>query len=195
MNSGPSIVAMMRRLSEIPPELLAEPKLGDSGSVDVAAVVWDVLYEMTGQALPADRLAPFRPTGRQAKLERNRLRLVLLAVWLLSDSWFKEHHSETGDAYTFLTDGVQSLSEYLDVTKMMNDSDRREELIRSMLDTLQLLPEGETASQAADRLKTLDTGERLRVLRAAAAAEQRAHEIREAMRRAKAQDAANRYGE
>lgn len=195
MKSGPSIVAMMRRLAEIPPEFLAEPKLGNSGEVDVGAVVWDVLYEITDQTLPIDQLIRFRPTGRQAKLERNRLRLVLVASWLLADSWFRQHHSEIVDPYEFLAEGVPSLSEYLDVAKMMNDSDRREELIRSMLDTLQLLPAGETASQAADRLKTLDTGERLRVLRAAAAAEQRAHEIREAMRRAKAQDAANRYGE
>jgi hypothetical protein len=41
----------------------------------------------------------------------------------------------------------------------------------------------------------LDSAERQRVLKAAAKAERRAQEIREAMARAAAQDAANRYGE
>jgi hypothetical protein len=44
-------------------------------------------------------------------------------------------------------------------------------------------------------LNSLDSAERDRVLRAVAAAERRAREIREAMARKQAQEAANRYGE
>jgi hypothetical protein len=68
-------------------------------------------------------------------------------------------------------------------------------LVRRLLHELDLRPAGETAAQAADRLQTLDSAERERVLREAAKAERRAQAVRDAMARAAAQDAANRYGE
>ncbi len=46
-----------------------------------------------------------------------------------------------------------------------------------------------------DRLNTLDSVERKRILEATLAAEKRAREVREAMARAKAQESASRYGE
>ncbi len=60
------------------------------------------------------------------------------------------------------------------------DADRREELARRALDALQILPQGESRSQAFGRLKTLDSVER---------------HIRQEMARKKvAADAAARYG-
>jgi hypothetical protein len=79
--------------------------------------------------------------------------------------------------------------------KFVSDPDRREELVRFCLAQLELRPLGETQSQAADRLTTLDSAERHRVLRATAAAERRAREVREAMARKQAQESASRYGE
>jgi hypothetical protein len=76
---------------------------------------------------------------------------------------------------------------------IINDPDRREELVRLCLKGLGLIPQGESAAQAADRLTTLDSVERDRVIRETRQAEARAREIREAMARKRAEEAAARY--
>jgi hypothetical protein len=93
------------------------------------------------------------------------------------------------------SNGWKRLVELVRPEKFISDPDRREELVRSCLAQCGLRPQGETQSQAADRLTTLDSAERDRVLRATAAAERRAREIREAMARKQAQESASRYGE
>jgi len=54
-------------------------------------------------------------------------------------------------------------------------------------------PAGETAAQAQDRLAAVSSGERLRVIEAARLAEERAREIREALARKAAQEAADKW--
>jgi hypothetical protein len=73
--------------------------------------------------------------------------------------------------------------------KFISDPDRREELARLCLKGLGLRPAGETEAQAQDRLGTLNTAERQRVIAAARAAEKRAQEIRDAMAREAARQA------
>jgi hypothetical protein len=76
---------------------------------------------------------------------------------------------------------------------MVGDPDRREELVRVCLAELGLRPRGETVAQAMDRLNTLDSVERKRVVDQTREAEARARQIREAMARRAAQEAAARY--
>ena len=65
---------------------------------------------------------------------------------------------------------------------------------RICLKHLSMVPRG-NGRRAADRLTSLDSVERNRVLKATAAAERRAREVREAMARKKAQESASRFGE
>ncbi|MBP7601669.1 MAG: hypothetical protein KA750_09995, partial [Thermoflexales bacterium] len=58
---------------------------------------------------------------------------------------------------------------------------------------LALRPAGESVAQAQDRLATLNTAERQRVIQAARAAEERARAVREAMARKAAEEAAAKY--
>jgi hypothetical protein len=192
---GPSLEALTRRLIETPAEFLAEPRIGKRGVVDVAAVVWDLLRDFGGDP-PADaELQRYRPTGAKAAEHRNRLRLVLIASWVLHDVWFRGKKELAPVASQLLDQTIGQLEEYLDVDRLLNDPDRREELVRRSLAGLGLRPAGETLAQASDRLQTLDSAERERVLRESAAAERRAQQIREAMAKAAAQETANRYGE
>lgn len=191
---GPPLEALTRRLTETPADFLAEPRVGKRGEVDVAAVVWD-LFRSLGSVAPADMASKFRPAGPKAAEHRNRLRLVLVACWLLHDEWFRGKKELAEPVWDLLTAALERLEGYLDADRVLTDPDRREELVRRALADLGLRPAGETKAQAADRLQTLDSAERERVLRDAAAAERRAQEIREAMAKAAAQETANRYGE
>ena len=77
--------------------------------------------------------------------------------------------------------------------KFVSDPDRREELARFALARLGFRPAGETLAQAQDRLTTLNSAERARVLRAARAAEERSRQIREALTRKAAEESADKW--
>jgi hypothetical protein len=115
---------------------------------------------------------------------------------MLHDDWFLERPQTAAGMWAlFGSDVLKRLVELVKPAAFVGDPDRREELARVCLKALSLVPKGETAVAAADRLTALDSIERHRVLKATAAAERRAREVREAMARKKAQESASRYGE
>src|SRR5207247_7353673 len=77
--------------------------------------------------------------------------------------------------------------------KFVTDPDRREELVRVALARLGFRPAGETLAQAQDRLTTLNSAERARVMKAAQAGDQRARQIREALARKAAQESGDKW--
>ena len=191
--SGPLLETLTRRLAETPPDFLAEPRLGPAGQVSVDAVVADLLRTLGAADLrPAD-LTALRPPARRAKTERRWLRAVLLASWLLADPWFAERQL-WAEAHGFLfSPELRELAESAEAPKLMADADRREELVRLCLKGLGLRPANETEAQAQDRLTTISTAERQRVIQAARAAEERARQIREELARQAAQEAADKW--
>ncbi|MCI0461831.1 MAG: hypothetical protein L0Z62_33185 [Gemmataceae bacterium] len=193
---GPLLEVLTRRLAECPEEFLAEPRVGTVGTIHVAAVVGDLMLDLGGSPLPRTRAGTFR-TGLDRK-GKNRLRCILVACWLLHDGWFRARRRFAEPALRFLAEGLNELAALVDAPRLVTDPDRREELARLCLEALGLRPAGETAEQAEDRLTTLSSVERERVIRASRAAENRAAElreqaVREAMARRAAEEAAARY--
>lgn len=184
--SGPSIAALTRRLVETPADFLADPVVEGRGALDVAALVSDLLVAHGGPGLDTPGAAPFRPSDSPE--HRNWLRCVAITVWLLHDPFF------VGVApigtRDLLATGLQDLAAQVPAGDLVADADRREELARRCLAALGYLPEGETEAQAADRLTTLDSSERARVLAATQEAERRAAEVRKAMHEKAAAEAA-----
>jgi hypothetical protein len=182
----PSLPSLTRRLAETPPEFLLEPEIGRDGTVRVSAVVSDLMRALGGVPLTPRQAAAFR--ARPGPDDRNRLRLTLLVCWLLHDGQFRAA-GLAGPALGLLTSGLRELAVVVPAEKCVSDADRREELVRVCLDQLGLRPEGEDEATARDRLATLSSVERRRVIAAARAAEQRVREVREAMARQAAYDA------
>ena len=185
-NEGPPLESLTRRLAECPADFLAEPRIGKAGSINVAAVVADLLRDLGGTPSRV-QLAAF--DSKSPKRDRNRLRLVLIACWLLHAAWFREHTGLANYVSTFLVTGLTELAELTQAPKFVSDPDRREELARLCLQSLGLRPAGETDVQAQDRLATLNTAERQRVIKAAREAEARAQEIRRKMAEKEAYEA------
>ncbi|MBI3243520.1 MAG: hypothetical protein HYZ49_14650 [Chloroflexi bacterium] len=188
---GPLLETLTRRLAECPAEFLAEPRLGKSGQVHVAAVVSDLLTSLGGPPLSKDEAVLFQRTD--AKKHRNHYSVVLIACWLLHDAWFRERGQFAETARQLLFTGLDELAGLIRAPQLVSDPDRREEFSRLCLSALNLRPAGETAAQALDRLTTLNTAERQRVIAAARAAEARAQEIREAMAGKAAEEAADKW--
>jgi hypothetical protein len=187
---GPALEVLTRRLSETPADFLAEPRIGSAGVVNVAAVVSDLLRDLGGQPLGRELLAAFQTSD--ARKHRNRLSIVLIGCWLLGDPWFAQQPGLAVKAYQTLSDGLSELAEFVKAPQFVSDPDRREELARFTLNQLGLRPAGESEAQSQDRLTTLSSAERQRVVKAARAAEERARAVREAMARQAAQEAADK---
>ena len=184
--SAPQLEALLHRLAECPAEFL------DDG-VHVVAIVCDTLRPITAPHPPELQREAIAEIQRRAAPE---LKLISVVCWLLADDWFRGQQQLAPAMWKLLTsDRWARLTKLVRPEKFVSDADRREELVRTCLAELGLRPQGETPAQAADRLTTLDSAERDRVLRATAAAERRAREVREAMARKQAQESASRYGE
>jgi len=195
IQEGPQLEALTRRLSECPAEFLAEPRSTiQPNGVEVCAIIFDLIRDLGGKPLSKKELAEFTLSNPKSKEECNRIRLMLITSWLLHDSWFRARGIYALPAYELLTKGLKELARLVEATQFVSDSDRREELARLCLKGLGLRPAGETETQAQDRLNTLDSVERARVVKAAREAEERARQIREEMRRKAEEEAAASYG-
>lgn len=190
MRDGPPLEVLIRRLEDCPPDFLAEPIVGAAGVVSVPAVVADLARDL-GWEPSAAGLAAALEQG-EAKERRRHLQLVLLASWLLHDPWFRSHQGLGEPAVRWITTGLRELARLVSPSQCVSDPERREELARLALAGLGLRPAGETDEQAEDRLTTLNSLERQRVIRASRAAEERSRAIRAALARKAAYEAADK---
>lgn len=193
----PSMEGLLRRLAECPPEFLATC-LNANGGKQVAAIIADHFRIRTGEPLSRsqrDWLKSLSLPTRSKQLERY-WGLLSICVWLMHDDWFLDRAQFAGMGWSWLSGPtIRPLSDLIHPAQFLSDPDRREELTRLCLLAHAVIPRGETPEQFHDRLNTLDSLERRRVLQATAAAERRARAVREAMARAKAMESASRYGE
>ena len=187
---GPILESLTRRLAETPEDFLSEPRIGSVGQVRVAAVVGDLLRQLD-IPFTLDRLTPF--AGADARGDRNRLAITLVLCWLLSDDWFRVAKPNGDQLLQLLHSEAAELAAQAASKRFVADPDRREELARLALARLGFRPAGETVVQAQDRLSTLNSAERARVMQASRAAEERARKIREALAKKAAEESADKW--
>lgn len=186
---GPPLERLTRRLIDTPREFLDPPRTGSGGQVVVAALVAD-LVAMHGGRATLRELAPFRP---EADATPAFLTLVAVAAWWLADEALLAGPLPQAKLVSLLVGPVGDLAREAQATRYVDEPDRREEFTRVLLDRLGLVPEGETAAQAQDRLASVSSLERRRLLEASRAAEERARAIREALARKAAEESADKW--
>jgi hypothetical protein len=175
---GPPALTPFQRGEDPVSALLPEHKHENEG------MVGRLLSRLTSKKEPEEKLTP---------QEREWLRCVLVACWLLIDDWFVKRGALADAALAFLQNELREIAASTNAKALVNDADRREELVRTCLKALDMRPEGESKAQAQDRLATLNTAERMRLLKAVREAEERARKIREAMAQKAAAEAAAKY--
>jgi len=186
-DAGPDLPALLRRIAETAPAFLAEPRVGGHGEVAVAAVVKD-LFDRRGLPLPLDRLQSLH-----ARTDLPALRIGLLLCGLLDSPELRSGPTDADRLYALLTSVAAELAAEAPAPRWMGDADRREELARVALASLDLRPAGESLAQAQDRLSAISAVERSRILRATQLAEERARRLREALARKAAEEAADKW--
>ena len=191
---GPPIEHLLRRMSECPAEFWETTIVGSGknsrGYKQLVAILGDHFRAMQADFDAASFLMGLLEPAP------NLRGLLSVTAWLLHDEWFiaKPELIEPMQEL-FCSSRLKNLAEIVQAGQFVQDADRREELVRLCLAELDLRPAGESLAQATDRLNTLDSVERMRVLSATLAAERRAREVREEMAKAKAMESASRYGE
>ena len=181
--------SLTRRLAETPEDFLGEPRIGGNGQVHVAAVVNDLLH-LLGTTTTASELMELFASDRNK--HRNRHGVTLLLCWLLADDWFRHERLDAEVVVKLLSEGATELAAVAS-NKFVTDPDRREELSRFALDRLGFRPAGESEAQSQDRLLSLSSAERVRVMKASREAELRAKAIREALAKKAAQESADKW--
>lgn len=192
-SEGPLLETLVHRLAECPPEFWETCAISHNGP--------EGLYQL--RAIVCDHFRSMRPDFEAASFVEKLTAqtphhggLLAVVAWLLHDPWFTSRVELVAAMQKlFCSKRLEQLAEMLGPEQFVQDPDRREELARVCLAELKLRPAGESEAQAADRMATLDSVERQRILKKTLAAEKRAREIREAMAQARAQESASRYGE
>lgn len=184
---GPAIDVLTRRLAECPADLVAS---GDAEpEVVVAAAVNDVLVGLGSDPLSAAEAAAVARITDAA-----HRRLVLVGAWLLAEPSLAAAGVSALAALRWLTRELARLAPVLSAARCVSDPDRREELARSCLGALELVPAGETEAAADQRLQALDSVQRSSVVAAVREKAKRARELAEAMAAQAARQAAARSG-
>ncbi len=121
-------------------------------------------------------------------LNKREQGLLLLVLWVL---FAEEIASKLGRlALEKLIEETKNLAVHLVPSQVIDDQDRREELIRFALKLIEVLPDGESEAQFLDRWDSISTVSQKRLLKESSEARRRAEEIRERMKRAEAEAAA-----
>ena len=138
-------------LARAPQVFLAPVDPAKEGAIVVEAIVADLFRERATRPLaPAER-ARFR----YAAEARRHLSLVAVACWLLADPAFGRLPAEA--LLALLADRLRPLAGLVLPRMFVEDAERREELVRTCLAVLGLLPAGSSAADAEDRLAALDS--------------------------------------
>lgn len=184
LQTGPT----MHRLHQ---RLLAYPDSPAPHGQDLLALIHDLVYLLSPEVTGAE-LAPLArlPQCQSKAIPASRPSTLTLMLWLLADTAFKEPVLSAAELVGLLCSADTLMA---GSTPDLQDEDEREELIRLTLSGLRLKPQDETDNQARDRLLMVSSSERVRVIAASRAAEERAEAIRQALAEKRAREAADKY--
>jgi hypothetical protein len=201
-NPGPPIEALIDRLISIPEDLITGTSgINNSGTeISLPALVNDLLIDNGGIPLndvETVKLLSEKKSGKAVSKTRQKSNYPALAAilcYIYEDRFFTEKKNSAESIKKFLlSDGLHELSNAVEsAEEFINDPDRREEICRRALDALNYYPQGENEKNSADRLLTLDSVERKKILIKTIEAQKRAKDIHDAMMQKEAEEAASK---
>ncbi len=196
MIEGLPVSYLVHRLVQAPPGIREQPVPGNSPGQTTAAMVSDLFYDLGGSLFTQQSAREFFTINANA--DPNLFHLIRVVCYILEDPWFLAYYQQDPKARVaeklkpFIFGGLKELAGVQKAGFFLDDAEGREEICRRVLRVLDLLPQGETREQAADRLTALDSVERSALVRKTREAQRRALEIRKEMARRQAEEAASK---
>lgn len=174
------------------PEVFFEKSQFHQGSIHTEALIADCFRLVSGNLLLDSSAIPDR--DEVSRLGERSLTAIHISCWFFSHRAFSRQPRLLAGIRNFMFHRLTELASYVDARQWVEDEDRNEEFVRVALDCCELVPDGESEIEAADRLDALSTVKRQAVLKESSEAFERMMEIRRKMAEQKAREAANVYG-
>ena len=187
MKIGPPVSELIHYIKQCPPDFLKAPVLKGQGEVYTEALVNDIWRFLRKQTV-----APAKIDLKADQRSSEELLLIQICCWLATHPFFAGVSPEWFES--LVHKGFKDVAGLVKPELWLSDEERAEELSRIVLREARVVPEGESKEEAEDRLDSVDTVKRRKVLEESKAAIERAREIRRRMAEAKAREAANVYG-
>lgn len=201
-NPGPPIEVLIDRLISIPEDFTIRTS-GINYSVteiSLPALVNDLLIDNGGIPLNDVEITKLLSdkksgkTGSSTRQKDNYPGLAAILCYIYEDHFFTDKKNSAESIKKFLlSDELHELSKAVEsADEFISDPDRREEICRRALDALNYYPLGENEKNSEDRLLTLDSIERKKILIKTIEAQKRAKDIHDAMIQKEAEEAASK---
>lgn len=129
-----------------------------------------------------------------AYIDDNHWRTIHISIWLLSHPDFLNNALLEDKLYDFWFEELSEVSLYVKFNEWIIDEERAEEMVRLLLYCYEIIPKGESQDEAADKLSSLSSADRHKVLQQSYQAHERIMKIKKEMAEKKAREAANTYG-
>ncbi|MBN1617171.1 MAG: hypothetical protein JW875_07640 [Spirochaetales bacterium] len=186
---GPPLAHLLRRLEDTPVEFYTLPVNGAPDSMAVHALIADLCLTLGTPFKIKDinRLC----VGRGV-ISDNTYRLMAVGTWFLSDTSLTFLLTPSA-VCTVIEKSLAQLSYERNVEYYLFEEDGREEFVRAVLRDLGARPEGETIAQAEDRLSAVSSQARRVVMGEAAEGLARDRQLRAALAKKAAEEAADKY--
>lgn len=124
----------------------------------------------------------------------NHWRAIHISAWLLCHSDFRNAPVIEDKLYFFWFEELRNASAYVKFNDWIADDERAEEMVRLLLNCCEIIPNGENYDEAADKLSSINSADRHKVLKESYEAHERIMNIKREMAEKKAREAANTYG-
>lgn len=161
----------------------------DLTSVSLDALWFDVLFFRTN-----DGKSSMFPKSFDTISDENLKATHIILTNLLYGKETKIPEFSKELLFDYLTITLPKLCEIVSPYNVwITDTERAEELVRSLFHKFDLLPEGETKEYFADRYRSIDSRERIRILDETKKAQERAKEILRQMKLKEEEEAASKY--
>jgi hypothetical protein len=192
MKEKQDLYALIHHLKEFPLEF---QQLTDAGNITITrALVTDLLRVIGGDFAAPDSKLPSLKDFEVRFFNENTTRSIHLGVWFFHHPFFLRQPALMDSISKFLLQRVPALCAHVKHQQWVEDEDRSEEFIREALQSCNILIDGETLEEAADRLDAISTLKRNRVLKETNESIERMKAIRQKMAEQKARESANVYG-
>ncbi len=198
-----TVLELTKWLSEIPNFFLTIPKMDNDSNNEnkngkkefaevcpnVKSIISDLYYNISNSFTDIDKLN-FLSLSYSDKNE-NYLRVVLMVAYLFSNDLFKGEGDFAERMVSFLKEEkFKKLSDLVKYDDLFLDSDRKEELVRFVLQYLEILPINESENYFLDRLEAIDSIKRAEVVEKSRLVQERAKKIREEIERKRLEELA-----
>ena len=184
------IFNLIDHLKRCPEELLLRIGVDPDEDLHTQIIVMDTYRRVFGNFSVADSQLPELPNLWE--LDENHIYSIQIGCWLFTHPYFARMEKLLPSIRTFLFYDLAKVSSLVKYREWIDDEDRCEEFIRLALKRCDIIPNGETAQIASDRLDALDTIKRQQVLSETNQSIERVKEIRRQMAEKKSARSGNR---